>query len=99
MAAKKTVQVTSGPYDDDQLAWSPDGNWIAFSSNRSAEPDANENTDIFVVAPREGQVPRALTTSLRATRRRPGRPMVSGSRIVEGGSIRRTRSIRRTTWP
>src|SRR3989339_632832 len=43
--------------------WSPDGQSIAFVSNRTPEPDANDNTDIFLVAAKPGQTPRALTTS------------------------------------
>jgi dipeptidyl aminopeptidase/acylaminoacyl peptidase len=54
-------QVTSGPYDDGQPAFSPDGQWIAFVSNRTADPDSNPNTDVFLVAA-EGGAPRALTT-------------------------------------
>jgi dipeptidyl aminopeptidase/acylaminoacyl peptidase len=63
VATKKSVQVTSGPYDDGEPAWSPDGALIAFTSNRTAEPDANDNSDVFVVSPRAGETPRALTTS------------------------------------
>lgn len=61
LATKQSVQVTSGPYDDSQPAWSPDGALIAFVSNRTADPDSNQNTDVFVVAPQAGQEPRPLT--------------------------------------
>lgn len=44
-------QITSGPYDDDSPAWSPDGSRIAFVSNRAADPDATDNTDIYLVTP------------------------------------------------
>jgi dipeptidyl aminopeptidase/acylaminoacyl peptidase len=45
------TQITSGDYDDDQIAWSPDGKQLAFASNRSTpDPDATYNTDIWVVA-------------------------------------------------
>lgn len=50
LATKKLTQITSGDYDDAQPAWSPDGRFIAFVSNRTPEPDANYNTDIWVVA-------------------------------------------------
>lgn len=61
LATRRAVQLTDGPFDDETPAWSPDGAWIAFVSNRTAEPDANDNRDLFVVAPRAGEAPRALT--------------------------------------
>ena len=61
---KKTgFAVTSGPHDHSDPVWSPDGQWIAFVSNRTPDPDANRNTDIFVVAPRPYAIPRQLTTA------------------------------------
>jgi dipeptidyl aminopeptidase/acylaminoacyl peptidase len=51
MSKRSLTQITSGDYDDDQTAWSPDGKQLAFASNRSTpDPDANYNTDIWVVA-------------------------------------------------
>ncbi|MCL4524727.1 MAG: S9 family peptidase, partial [Acidobacteria bacterium] len=50
LAGKKLTQVTSGDYDDGDPAWSPDGRFLAFTSNRSEDPDHNFNSDIWVVA-------------------------------------------------
>jgi dipeptidyl aminopeptidase/acylaminoacyl peptidase len=51
LAAKALTQITSGDFDDSQPAWSPDSKQVAFTSNRSKpEPDANYNSDIWVVS-------------------------------------------------
>lgn len=42
-------QVTFGDFDDNAAVFSPDGASIAFVSNRSDEPDSNENSDIWLV--------------------------------------------------
>src|SRR5262249_5584913 len=63
VASKKDVQITSDKFDDGAPVWSPDGSLIAFSANRTDNPDANENSDVFVVEPRAGAKPRALTSS------------------------------------
>jgi dipeptidyl aminopeptidase/acylaminoacyl peptidase len=63
IATRKGVQLTSDRFDDGAPTWSPDGSLIAFSANRTDNPDTNDNSDIYVVEPREGAKPRALTTS------------------------------------
>jgi dipeptidyl aminopeptidase/acylaminoacyl peptidase len=63
IATKSDVQLTADKFDDGAPVWSPDGSLIAFSSNRTAVPDANENSDIFVIEAVKGATPRQLTTS------------------------------------
>lgn len=50
LATKETTQITSGDFDVAQPAWSPDGTRVAFVANRTANPDGNDNTDIWVVS-------------------------------------------------
>jgi len=50
VASKSLTQVTSGDYDDSAAVWSPDGRQLAFTSNRTSDPDRNYNTDIWTVA-------------------------------------------------
>jgi dipeptidyl aminopeptidase/acylaminoacyl peptidase len=60
-------QVTSGDYNESQATWSPDGQRIAFVSNRTAEPDGNQNTDIWIVSSKntdKGQTLLQVTTNL-----------------------------------
>ena len=66
VAAKTSRQLTSGPFDDGDPAWSPDSSTIAFSSNRTLpDPDRNQNTDVYLV-PAKGGIPRPLLNSERA---------------------------------
>jgi dipeptidyl aminopeptidase/acylaminoacyl peptidase len=62
IASKRDIEIAHDRYDDGAPVWAPDGKLIAFSSNRTDNPDANDNSDIFVVAPEAGAKPRAVTT-------------------------------------
>ncbi len=66
VASKASTQVTAGPFDDEDPAWSPDGKTIAFTSNRTLpDADSSQNTDIYVV-PATGGIPRPVAASNRA---------------------------------
>jgi dipeptidyl aminopeptidase/acylaminoacyl peptidase len=86
VAAKSSVQVTSGAWDDDAPAWSPDGKQIAFTSNRTADADLNENEDVFVVAAAAGATARALTTGVATDAQPAWSPDGQWIAFAEGGS-------------
>ena len=44
------IQITSGDFDDTSPVWKPDGNSIAFVSNRTDNSDGNNNSDIWIVS-------------------------------------------------
>ncbi|HTI09607.1 MAG TPA: S9 family peptidase [Puia sp.] len=61
LTSKKWDTLTRGKYEESSPAWSPDSKQLAFVSNRSPDPDKNENQDIWLINA-SGGVPTQLTT-------------------------------------
>ncbi len=58
---KKLDTLTSGVYDETSPAFSPDGSQLLFVSNRTAEPDKNENSGIWIMDAKPGALAKQLT--------------------------------------
>lgn len=61
IATKKIDTLTKGNYDETNPKWSPDGSQIAFISNRTEDPDRNENSDIWLIDAKSGATMKQLT--------------------------------------
>jgi dipeptidyl aminopeptidase/acylaminoacyl peptidase len=61
ITTKKLDTLTKGIHDEESAIWSPDGASIAFVSNRTEDPDKNENSDIYIIEARPGATMRQLT--------------------------------------
>lgn len=62
LETKKYDTLTKGNYDEGGAVFSPDGQAIAFVSNRTEDPDRNENSDIYIIDAHPGATMRQLTT-------------------------------------
>jgi dipeptidyl aminopeptidase/acylaminoacyl peptidase len=60
--AQPPRQLTFGQFYDHALTWSPRGDEVAFLSNREPDPEAVNNSDIFVVGVGDGRVRRLTET-------------------------------------
>jgi len=66
IATGATRQITDGEDDDTAPAWSPDGRWIAFVSDRTGRADeGGRNTDVFIVSV-DGGTPRKISPQAEA---------------------------------
>lgn len=66
LASKELRQLTTGRWDESLGVWSPDGTRIAFASNRTDDPDTNQNSDLWVVRadlPEPTDAPTRVTTN------------------------------------
>jgi len=60
LEGKALTQITSGPFDETDAAWSHDGASVVFVSNRD-EPDASYTTDLWTVAANNTDKGQSLT--------------------------------------
>ena len=72
IATKAFERLTTAKSDEAAPSWSPDGTRIAFMSNRAADPDREESSQMFVVNAKPGAAEKALTSAASlGTRSRP----------------------------
>src|SRR5882672_11079188 len=59
--SKKIDTLTRGDFDEENPAWSPDSKKIVFVSNRTTDPDRNNNNDLWVMEAKKGATVKQLT--------------------------------------
>ena len=90
------VQLTEGDFESMSPTWSPDSEWIAFSSARDDDWDTRIFSDLFVVAPAGARRARsrARTGSARSPRGHPTVLCLPSSTCPGSSTTRDTRSSR-----
>ena len=61
MDTKKMDTLTKGNFNETSPQWSPNGKQLAFVSNRTTDPDRNDNEDIFVMNAEKNAAIKKLT--------------------------------------
>ena len=62
LASEKVEQLTTGNYNEKSPAWSPDGKNIVFVSNRTEDPDRNDDSGIYLIEAKKGSQVKQLTS-------------------------------------
>lgn len=62
LTSQETDTLTNGVYDETDPDFSPDGKQIVFASNRTADPDRNDNSDIYIMEAKPNATMKQLTT-------------------------------------
>lgn len=62
LATQNIDTLTTGVYDETEPDFSPDGKQIVFTSNRTQDPDRNDNTDVYIMNATPNASMKQLTT-------------------------------------
>ncbi|MDI3298411.1 MAG: S9 family peptidase [Bacillota bacterium] len=58
VGTREVRRLTSGPCDERQPYFSPDGRWVVFVSNRTGDPDNNRRNDVWMIRADGGEARR-----------------------------------------
>jgi dipeptidyl aminopeptidase/acylaminoacyl peptidase len=62
VASGDATALTSGEFEDDYPAWSPDGKTLAYLSSHGADAERTGTSEIYLIEPHKGAVPRKLVS-------------------------------------